>query len=127
MLSPSEGLVSEARIMMLGWFLSKARPLAVVNLMAQGMCGFRRVWDHVCHRLVGSAQVRLPRTAPREVTALPPQMVATKSGHLTFEMGKRSMPSTRALIHSGGGALCFGTESDHGALARNTHFKRPSL
>lgn len=113
--------------MMLGWFLSKARPLAVVNLMAQGMCGFRRVWDHVCHRLVGSAQVRLPRTAPREVTALPPQMVATKSGHLTFEMGKRSMHSTRALIHSGGGALCFGTESDHGALARNTHFKRPSL
>lgn len=41
MFSPSEGLASKAWIMMLGWFLSKARPLAVVNLMVQGMCGFR--------------------------------------------------------------------------------------
>lgn len=53
MFSPSEGLAFEARIMMLGWFLSKARPPAAVNLMARGVCGFRGSGEDVCHRLVG--------------------------------------------------------------------------
>lgn len=61
--------------MMLGWFLSKARPPAAVNLMARGVCGFRGSGEDVCHGLVGSVRFPLAWMA-REGKALPTQMVA---------------------------------------------------
>lgn len=39
MFSPSEGLASKAWIIVLGWSPSRERPLAVENLMVQGVVG----------------------------------------------------------------------------------------
>lgn len=87
MFFPSEGLASEAWIMMPGWLLSKARPLAVVNLMVQGVCGLRRGWEHVGRRLVGFVQRPLLWTG-QEGRLFPPRWQRVKCHHLTFQTGK---------------------------------------
>lgn len=54
MFSPSEGLASRAWIIVLGWFPSRERPLAVESLMVQGVVGLEGSGS-VCHRLAGFA------------------------------------------------------------------------
>lgn len=90
MFSPSEGLASKAWIIVLGWFPSRERPLAVENLVVQGVVGLEGSGSLFVIDLLALLWT------VRGGKPLPAQMVAMKLYHLTFETCKQrtSVPLT---------------------------------